>query len=160
MRCICRWEREQMQGDAVTCTSQRVRCCQSDFVLLASSWGSVGEDFGNFIKQICTCALPWGAGDPPCRWFVSIGGNILKRQKGSFWEATPGCLGRVGGFRQDLGGDFSASKAKNVFNISATADILELSKYLHMLWNWQGLWSSKMRLKKNYMLWKVWCASG
>lgn len=58
--------------------------------------------------------------------FFSIERILLKRQKGSFWEATPGCLGRVGGFRQDLGGHFCVS---NVFNIRVTAAISKLSKY-------------------------------
>lgn len=30
-------------------------CC----LLLASSWGCVGEHFGTLLDQICTCCLPW-----------------------------------------------------------------------------------------------------
>lgn len=134
-------------GECCNISSQRMRCWQSDCLLLASSWGSMGEDFGNLIKQ--TCTLPWGGGDPPCRWFFSIGDN---------WEATLGSLGRVGGFRQDLGGNFCASKASNVFNIIRTADISALSKYLQLHGNRQALWSSEVGLKK-YVLWKVWCAA-
>lgn len=64
--------------------------------------------------------------------FFPLERMLLKRQQESFWEAAPGCLGRVRGFRQDLGGDFCASKASNIFNIRVTADISELSKYLQM----------------------------
>lgn len=130
-------------------------CCNMQFPKnkVLSEWLSA-QDFGSPIKQICTCALPWWGDDPLCRWFFSFRENTSKKATRELLRA-PACLGRVGGFRQDLGGDFCASKISNVFNISVAADISELFKYLHMHGNWQALWSSEMRLKNKFIPWKV-----
>lgn len=87
---VCRWEREQLQWDAVTCAVQGIGCCQSCCLLLASCRSGVWERPLGTSQTRSVPALCFGepmtvhAGD-----FVHIGENTCERAIGELLGSSP-----------------------------------------------------------------------